>query len=170
MTHEPIDYSDDSTDDPREDPDLLTPADDDLLDVLGHALRVADPVPGNVLDGARAAFAWRTIDTELAELVFDSSQESSDVRAEAAKRQITFRAPGVEIEVTVVENGTRRLVGQLVPPAMLTVELAGDDEVRSAESDQFGRFTFDAVEPGPVRLVVLGADGTPIVQTEWILF
>ncbi len=169
MTHEPIDFSDDSTDDPREDPDLLTPADDDLLDVLGHALRVSDPVPGNVLDGARAAFAWRTIDTELAELVFDSSQESPD-RAEAAKRQITFRAPGVEIEVTVVENGTRRLVGQLVPPAMLTVELAGDDEVRSAESDQFGRFTFDAVEPGPVRLVVLGADGTPIVQTEWILF
>ena len=101
MTHEPIDFSDDSTDDPREDPHLLTPADDDLLDVLGHALRVSDPVPGNVLDGARAAFAWRTIDTELAELVFDSSQESSDGRAEAAKRQITFRAPGVEIEVTV---------------------------------------------------------------------
>ena len=49
MTHEPIDYSDDSTDDPRDVDDRPTPNDDDLLDVLGHALRVADPVPGNVL-------------------------------------------------------------------------------------------------------------------------
>ena len=63
MTHEPIDFSDDSTDDPRDVDDRPTPNDDDLLDVLGHALRVSDPVPGNVLDGARAAFAWRTIDT-----------------------------------------------------------------------------------------------------------
>ncbi len=75
-----------------------------------------------------------------------------------ANRQVTFRAPGVEIEVMVIENGSRRLVGQLVPPAIHTVELVGADAVHSVESDELGRFTFDALEPGPVRLVVL-ADG-----------
>jgi len=144
--------------------------DDELLDLLGRAIDAADPVPDHVLDGARAAFTWRTIDTELAELVFDSTQELAGVRAEEANRQVTFRAPGVEIEVMVIENGSRRLVGQLVPPAMHTVELVGADAVRSVESDQLGRFTFEALEPGPVRLVVLGADGARIVQTEWVLF
>ena len=82
----------------------------------------------------------------------------------------TFRAPGVEIEVMVIENGTRRLVGQLVPPAMHTVQLVGADAVHSVESDRLGRFTFDVLEPGPVRLAVLAADGTRLVQTEWVLF
>ncbi len=159
------------TDEPINDPaDHAMLTDDDLLDLLGHALDAADPVPDHVLEGARAAFTWRTIDTELAELVFDSSKELAGVRAEDSSRQVTFKAPGVEIEVMVIENGTRRLVGQLVPPAMHTVELVGADAVHSVETDRLGRFTFDALEPGPVRLVVLGADGTRIVQTEWVLF
>ena len=159
------------TDHPTNDPtDEPTMTDDELLDLLGHALDAADPVPEHVLAGARAAFTWRTIDTELAELVFDSSKELAGVRAEESNRQVTFKAPGVEIEVMVIDNGTRRLVGQLVPPAMHTVELVGADAVLSVESDRLGRFAFDALEPGPVRLVVLGADGARIVQTEWVLF
>ena len=145
-------------------------SDDQLLAALAEAVAETDLVTDRQREAARAAFTWRTIDTELAELVFDSRQELAGVRAEDANRQVTFQAPGVEIEVMVIENGTRRLVGQLVPPAVHTVELVGADSVQSVESDRLGRFTFDVLEPGPVRLVVLGADGARIVQTEWVLF
>ncbi|MGB0112226.1 MAG: hypothetical protein WBP59_03315 [Ilumatobacteraceae bacterium] len=144
--------------------------DRELLALLGHALDAADPVPEHVLDGARAAFTWRTIDTELAEMVFDSARELTGVRADDANRQVTFKAPGVEIEVMVIENGTRRLVGQLVPPSTKRVELVGADHVHTAETDRLGRFTFDELAPGPVRLVVLDDAGERIVQTEWVLF
>lgn len=145
--------------------------DDELIELLGQALDRADPVPERVMDGARAALTWRTIDTELAELVFDSARELAGVRAdEDPHRQITFRAPGVEIEVMVIDEGRRRLVGQLVPPSVATVELVGGDAVRSAQTDRLGRFAFDDLAPGPVRLAVLGLDGASTVQTDWVLF
>lgn len=144
--------------------------DEELLATLGRALDAADPVPESVLDGARAAFTWRNIDTELAQIVFDSSQELAGVRSEDMNRQVTFEAPGVEIEVMVVENGVRKLVGQLVPPAERTVELVGGDSVQSIQTDHLGRFDFDDIGPGPVRIVVLGADGQRMVQTEWVIF
>ncbi len=145
--------------------------DDELAELLAQALQRTDPVPVRVLDGARAAFTWRTIDTELAELVFDSARELSGVRAgDDANRQVTFRAPGVEIEVMVIDEGRRRLVGQLVPPSAATVELVGGDMVRSVLTDRLGRFAFDDLAPGPVRLAVLGADGGSTVQTDWVLF
>lgn len=145
-------------------------SDDELAGLVARALDAADPVPEHVLEGARAAFTWRTIDTELAELVFDSARELTGVRSEDTNRQVTFKAPGVEIEVMVVENGTRRLIGQLVPPSETTVELVGADAVYSASTDALGRFVFDELAPGPVRLFVLGADGARVVQTEWVLF
>jgi hypothetical protein len=97
--------------------------DDQLIASLGEAIRRADPVPEHVLAGARAAFTWRTIDAELAELVFDSATELSGVRSETMSRQVTFQAPGVEIEVMVIDNGQRRIVGQLIPASEVTVQL-----------------------------------------------
>ena len=73
---------------------LMSVSDDDLLELVGRALRAADPVPDRVIDGARAAWTWRTIDEELAELVFDSAAELTGVRSEDTARQLTFRAPG----------------------------------------------------------------------------
>jgi hypothetical protein len=144
-------------------------SDDELLELLGRALRAADPVPDQVLHGARAAWTWRTIDQELAELVFDSAAELTGVRSEDTARQLTFRAPGVEIEVMVVDEASRRVVGQLVPPGVFTVRLHDGDTEREATSDRLGRFSFDAVAPGPVRLAVTDAEGTHVVTTEWVL-
>ncbi|MGH9132442.1 MAG: carboxypeptidase-like regulatory domain-containing protein [Ilumatobacteraceae bacterium] len=143
--------------------------DDQLLATLDAAIRHADPVPEHVLAGARAAFTWRTIDAELAELVFDSATELTGVRSEDTARQVTFQAPGVEIEVMVIDNGGRRIVGQLVPPTEATVELANGDTVAETQTDTLGRFTFNEVRPGPVRLSVLGSSGQHLVHTEWIL-
>jgi len=145
-------------------------SDDALADLLGQALQTVDRMPEHVAAGARAAFTWRTIDTELAELVFDSASGLVGVRSDDVDRQVTFRAPGVEIEVVVIEEGRRRLVGQLVPPSVATIELVGGDDVRSAQTDRLGRFTFDDLPPGPVRLAVLDANGASTVQTDWVLF
>jgi len=144
-------------------------SDDELLELVGRALRAADPVPDQVLHGARAAWTWRTIDEELAELVFDSAAELTGVRSEETARQLTFRAPGMEIEVMVVDEASRRIVGQLVPPGAFTITLVAGDEEHEQATDRLGRFSFDAVRPGPVRLAVTGDDGTHIVTTEWVL-
>lgn len=144
--------------------------DDELLALLGQALAAGDPPPAHVLDGAKAAYTWRTIDAELAELVFDSARELTGVRSEDVKRQVTFEAPGIEIEVMVVDEVTRRLVGQLIPPQESKIELVSDNDVSSMVTDHLGRFAFDDVALGPVRLVVKGDDDRPLVQTEWVLF
>jgi hypothetical protein len=143
--------------------------DDQLIATLGDAIQHADPVPEHVLAGARAAFTWRTIDAELAELVFDSATELTGVRSEDMARQVTFQAPGVEIEVMVIENGQRRIVGQLIPPSEVTVQLTSGDSVAETQTDELGRFTFNDVLPGPVRLSVIGSSGEDVVHTEWVL-
>jgi len=102
--------------------------------------------------------------------VFDSAIGLVGVRSDDVDRHVTFRAPGVEIEVVVIEEGRRRLVGQLVPPSVATIELVGADDVRSVQTDRLGRFTFDDLPPGRVRLAVLDANGASTVQTDWVLF
>jgi hypothetical protein len=147
----------------------MTVSDDDLLALVGRALRAAEPVPDRVIAGARAAWTWRTIDEELAELVFDSAAELTGVRSEDTARQLTFRAPGVEIEVMVVDDASRRIVGQLIPPGEFTVQVAMGDQVLEESTDRLGRFMFDAVVPGPVRISVIDPAGTHVVSTEWVL-
>jgi hypothetical protein len=147
----------------------MTTSDDELLELVGRALRAAEPVPERVITGARAAWTWRTIDEELAELVFDSATELTGVRSEDTARQLTFRAPGVEIEVMLVDDVSRRVVGQLIPPGDFAVQLRAGDLVMEDHTDRLGRFTFEGVRPGPVRISVTDADGAPVASTEWVL-
>jgi hypothetical protein len=148
----------------------MTVSDDELIELLGRALQAAEPLPDRVVTGARAAWTWRTIDQELAELVFDSATELTGVRSEDTARQLTFRAPGVEIEVMVADAAARRVVGQLIPPGPYTVQLISGDQELAQESDHLGRFTFEPVPPGPVRLTVHSTDGDHVATTEWVLF
>jgi hypothetical protein len=148
-------------------------SDEQLLSRLAEALDAADPMPPAVAEAAKATFTWRTIDAELASLVFDSAtEELTGVRgagAEAA-REVTFRSPGVEIELVVLSATSRRLVGQLVPPQMAEIELHHEEVSATAQSDSLGRFTFEDVPAGSVRLTcrVPEEDGA-VVQTEWIV-
>jgi hypothetical protein len=146
-------------------------SDDQLLARLGAALEAAYPVPEAVLDAARATFTWRTIDAELAALVFDSAEEApAGVRSTEGTRQMTFRSPGVEIELEVVSETRRRIVGQLVPPQEAEIMLHHQDETRVARSDTLGRFTFHDVASGSVRLTCkLHNESGAVVQTEWTL-
>jgi hypothetical protein len=143
--------------------------DESLLELLSHALQVTDPVPDHVLAAAKGAVAWRTIDQDLAELVFDSALESTGVRDREIARQLTFRAEDVEVELMLVDTEPRRLVGQVVPAAATTVRLESTSMVAEQDSDQYGRFTFDQVAAGPIRISIGGSGGRPGVLTDWVL-
>lgn len=146
--------------------------DDELLSVLARALRRDQP-PTRHRDAALMAHAWHNIDAELAQLVHDSLTADLEaggqvaVRSEDGPRQITFEAPGVEIEITVAGD-TRTIVGQLVPPQVAEIRLAVGEGVLDARSDELGRFRFEGVAAGPIRLSVLGSDRRA-VHTEWIV-
>ena len=143
--------------------------DEALAAELAAALQATDPVPERFVDAAKESFTWRTIDAELAELIFDSAEgELVGVRGVDGTRQVTFQAPGVEIEVAIISDGSRRLVGQLVPAVRSHVELHFGDQAIVAESDDLGRFSFENVPLGPISIKVELADGATI-QTAWTL-
>jgi hypothetical protein len=120
-----------------------------------------DPVPQLLSDGARAAFTWRTVDAELAELMRDSAEAEQEagslVRGGDGPRQLSFESPrlGIELEVTATGPRERRLEGQLLPPATatVTVERPGEDGL-SVQADELGRFVLDGLKAGVVRLHV----------------
>jgi hypothetical protein len=129
----------------------------------------ADPVPSTVVDAARAAYTWRTIDAELAELTADSAVAAAGVRSSSAPRLLTFEGAGVEVEVEVAQtSSTRRLSGQLVPvgPAHVTVRWAGG--TRETAADDLGRFAVDGIPAGSVSLLVLRTGAEHPIVTSWI--
>jgi hypothetical protein len=139
-----------------------------LLALLGTGLAAADPIPEWVSRGAAESVTWARIDAEVAELVFDSAvEEFAGVRSEAGPRLLSFRAPEIEVEVTV-EEGVRRLIGQVVPPQELDIELVGPEISAATRTDTLGRFTFDRVPEGPLSLRCLTVGG--VVQTQWMVF
>jgi hypothetical protein len=141
--------------------------DERLLALLGTGLAAADPIPEWVSRGAAGSVTWARIDAELAELVFDSAVEDlAGVRSEAGPRLLSFRAPEIEVEVTV-EEGVRRLIGQVVPPQELDIELVGPAIAVATRTDPLGRFTFDRVPEGPLSLRCLTVGG--VVQTQWMV-
>ena len=120
-----------------------------------------DPVPQLLDDAARAAFGWRTVDAEIAELLRDSADATDDaallVRSGGGPRQLSFESPqlGIEIEVTETGPRERRLAGQLLPPAdaTVTVERPGQEPL-SVQADDLGRFVLEGLRAGAVRLHV----------------
>jgi hypothetical protein len=123
-----------------------------------------DPVPPLLDQAARDAFAWRTLDEDLAELMRDTADAEEEagalVRGAAAgvARQLSFESPKLGIELEVVATGPRerRLEGQLLPPesATVTLQRPGEDPV-SVQTDELGRFALDGLQAGVVRLYVL---------------
>ncbi len=147
--------------------------DEQLLASLRRMAKATDPIPSHVVELARAAFDWRTLDAELAELVLDSAEPELAaaagvlVRSAGQARLLTFETSDLTIEVEVEEEGAeRRLRGQLLPPqaAEMVVQHAGGDLIADADAD--GRFTVEGVAAGPVRLRVTLAGRAP-VETQW---
>ena len=139
--------------------------DDVLADELTAILRARSQMPASVVHAARGAFAWRTVDAELAVLRNDSTLDAMAGVRGGADRQLTFEAAGVSLEVDVVDGG-RRVLGQVVPPQPGEVELEGPHTRSDAATDRYGQFALD-VWNGPARLRFRPLDGPPIV-TDWV--
>jgi len=146
----------------------------DLEEELRRVVAQIDSVPTALLEAAVGAFTWRTIDSDLAELVFDSLVDQHDaalVRGSTDARMLSFRASTVTIEVEVTSTGdSRMLVGQIVPPQSATVDICQGDSVTTLEADELGRFTAGPLHAGPTSLrCSFGGDSPqPSVATDWV--
>lgn len=139
----------------------------EILQALQRMFDMVDPPPEHVVAHAREAFAWHGIDAELAELVYDSDTVTTPagVRGGADARQVTFRAPGLEIEVEVESERARTVIGQLVPAQAAQIELRQENRTLRTAADTLGRFSFDGIAPGAIKLTVVTESGAR-VQTE----
>lgn len=146
--------------------------DEAILASLREAASRIDPVPASVREAAVAAFSWRTVDAELARLVYDSVLDEralEGVRGDGGPRLVTFEGSGVTVEVEVAPQGRlRRLVGQLVPPGAATVHVHHASRVSTAEADELGRFAVEEVLAGPVRISCQAQPAGPRIDTEWV--
>jgi hypothetical protein len=143
--------------------------DDELLDALRDALVTTEQVPQSFVEAGKAAFAWRTIDAELAALTYDSAWDSPElvaVRSESATlRSLTFASDGWTIELELTPDG---VLGQLDPPEAGTVSARGDGgKFTEAEIDDLGFFALRPVPTAPYRLVCTTNSGTTIL-TGWV--
>jgi hypothetical protein len=143
--------------------------DERLLADLGKAVRAAQEVPDRCLRAAKGAFTWRTIDTELAELSYDSVTRPTlaGVRAEAATvRALTFTTRGITIDVEITADA---LQGNVAPPCAGDIEMHLPDGTRhTASVDADGWFIFTLVPAGTFRLYLHCQDGTTMVSA-WTL-
>jgi len=126
-------------------------------------------VPKEFVEAGKSAFAWHSIDAELAQLTYDSTHSpdvSALTRAESASiRALTFTSTRVRIELELVESS---MLGQILPVQPATIEVqARDDAEQAITTDEAGYFSIHPIPRGPFRLrcrLTVGSD----ILTSWI--
>lgn len=132
----------------------MASAEDELLAALADLIERADPPPESVRRSGLAAFSWRTVDVELAELSGESM--TAGVRSASDERLLTFTGGGLQIEVSV-SDGTLR--GQIRPPTPETVSLFVDERHSASQPlGTRGDFTFELPPASRWALEVKQAD------------
>jgi hypothetical protein len=148
--------------------------DERLLADLRRIAQRIDPVPPWVTQAARAAFAWRsTDDAELAELTYDSVLDDGccvTTRGSLRQRQLMFKSTELSVDIEVACIGQcRRILGQLVPRQVASIDIRHAGGVTSVKTDELGCFTADHLPSGPMSLRCrVGPTHTRIVDTSWI--
>ena len=142
---------------------------EELLAELRQALKARQAVPPGFVEAAQGAFAWRTIDAELAQLTYDSlapSEAAPVTRSEPASiRSLTFTSPRLTIELEVAGDS---LLGQVVPPQAATIRVQAQDGAEAViAADQIGCFVIQPASRGPFRLRCQ-TDASVDVLTGWI--
>ena len=139
--------------------------DDELLAELRAATAEADLVTERQREAARAAFTWRTVDDELAELLHDSALESAAVRGpDDAARTLSFASGPLTLEVEIDGDA---LLGQVVGQAAESVLLQhADTPDQVLEVDPSGFFRVAGLASGPVRFVVQAGGWT--LTSPWV--
>lgn len=146
---------------------------DELLERLAAIAGALDAPPPELASAAQAAFGWRTIDAELAELVYDSWLDDgalAGVRTDTGPRRLTFDAPDMtmEVQIDITDGGTCQLVGHVFPPRAGVVEVRNAERSLAVPVDQLGRFTINRLPAGHLSLQ-WRAEGTSTVDTAWVV-
>ena len=148
--------------------------DDELEAELRRLAAQREPLPAQLHQAAVAAFSWRDIDAEIAELIYDSlldTDAASLVRGPADQRLVSFAAGGMTIDLEVTSAGPGRTVlGQIVPPQRATVDIRHPQDTVTVEADDLGRFQSGPLPPGPASLRLRPPPDAagPAVITDWI--
>jgi len=153
---------------------LDEPDDTELEEELRRVVTQVDSVPAVLVEAAVGAFTWRTVDADLAELVFDSlvdHDHAALVRGTQQGRMLSFQASNLTIELELTGTGpSRRLIGQLMPPQRGSVDIRHARNVITVEADDLGRFGADVQQAGPIsiRFRPDPAIGQAPVVTDWV--
>ncbi|MDX3451847.1 hypothetical protein PV396_07780 [Streptomyces sp. ME02-8801-2C] len=142
--------------------------DNDLLEeTLRQAAAIMDPVPAQLQQTAVEAYALYSLDTQLAELTFDSLVHGIPVRgAVDSPRMLTFRTDELTVDIEVTAHG---LMGQLLPPQGARIEVLSGPQLASPPAltaDGMGRFAGDLHVTGPFALRL--RTDAEVVMTEWL--
>lgn len=145
-------------------------SDDELVALVGEAVAETDAVSDRRREAARGAFAWRSVDEELAELLHDSALEASAAVRSSAEgpRTLSYAAAGLTLELEIDgADVLGEVVGAEVGATGVSVALQrpGVDEV-TAPVDAAGFFRFAAVGHGSVRFVVSAGESS--LTTPWV--
>ncbi len=143
-----------------------------LLKHLGTVAAQVDPVPGSVVELARAAWETRALDAELLELVSDARSHPAGVRAVGtAPRMLTFQGEDVVLEMQLEPTSHgQRLTGQLVPASGEGTTVRVEQPDRPAvevELGDLGDFAVDVAADVLLRVRVSGL-GRRELNTGWI--
>ncbi|HEX8861761.1 MAG TPA: hypothetical protein VGC06_22195 [Actinomycetes bacterium] len=143
--------------------------DDRLLEALGEALRVG-PVPENLVEAAKRAYAAHDIDAQFAALIYDSAEhdqaELVATRSEPASlRAMSFSSGGLTIEIEITDDA---ILGQLLPPGagVVNVQLAKGEGV-TVPVDDAGGFMVRPIPSSSFRLHCRTIAGISAL-TDWI--
>jgi hypothetical protein len=122
-----------------------------------------------MLDAAKAAFSWRSVDDELELmlLVYDSSTEDEAVVRSSftsAPRTLVFEASALCLEVEVESD---EIMGQLIPPQPTRVTLiTAAGKFAETDADETGCFQIPRPTRGSVRVGC--ATATTSLVTDWM--
>jgi hypothetical protein len=143
--------------------------DNEIIEILRRGLHQSDPVPSTVSEFADALFTWRDLDADLAELTFDSVDESTPagVRSTSTARMISFEVGRWTVDLEF-NPATGLLMGSVSPESPLTVELHSRGAHFAVDLDDSGHFEFEGVDSGPASLVFRFDDGE-MIKTSWIV-
>ncbi len=133
--------------------------DDDLLSHLA-AVFADDQPPSDAMEAAYAAFGWRTLDADLAQLLDDSQAEVVLFRQGTYARRMTYDCAHGTIELGVDDHSYELVVR----PSASSVVVHRPWGSSPLMVDEQGRAHADG-EPGPIRFGIVWAGGT--ILTPW---
>jgi hypothetical protein len=132
------------------------PADDDLLGDVRDLFEAIDPMPADLPDRVRLGLLFQGFGAELARLTSAEGELAAAARGSEQSRMVTFDSDSLTIMIRVDSNpdGSVRVDGWLAPPQANHVEMHQADTTITVIADSLGRFVFQNVSRGTVRLIV----------------